>query len=197
MPVFNPSKPNLAHLKDVESLVEDGSLAQYRGTGIISRWIQYATTGCHSHSAMIRRNGRGCDVLQIREFQGGSARPLESEVNRYPGMIDVFTLDLERWPEFNVRGALKYMRDLTGRDYGYWGVAHLALLRIPYVRRLWRFTADDARDSDSAPFCSHAVASAYRIGGGIDPVPRTPDDLVSPAHLTTSMLFKYQFTLIP
>lgn len=197
MPSFNPRKPNLAALHDVEHVIRDGWLAQYRSGSFIGWWIQGATQGFHSHSAMLRRNGRGVDVLQIREFQGGSARPLESEVDRFPGLIDVFSIDAKAFPTFNGRGACDYMRELTGRDYGYWGVTRLAFLRVPFLRRVFRFDADDAHDSGLPPFCSHAVAAASRIGGGVDPVPRTPDDLVSPHALTQSLLYKYEFSLTP
>jgi hypothetical protein len=181
----------------VEDAIEDGWIAQYRGRRIVSRMIQYATGGCHSHSAMLRRNGNGADVLDVREWVGGAARPLRSEVARYPGQIDVFAVDQRRWPEYCGRGAVRYMRELTGRDYGYAGIARLALQRIPGLRRLWAFDHDDCRESNAAPFCSHAVCAAERIGGGVDPVPRKPDDRVSPNDLTWSLLHIYQFTLIP
>ena len=196
MTAFDPRKPNLVRLHDVEFVIRDGWLAQYRSGSFIGWWIQGATQGFHSHSAMLRRNG-SVDVLQIREFQGGNAKPLSSEVARYPGLIDVFSIDAKHFPEFDGSGAVKYMRELTGRDYGYWGVVRLALLRVPFLRRLWRFDADDCHDSGMAPFCSHAVTTADRIGGGVDPVLRTPDDLVSPHHLTQSLLYSYEFTLTP
>jgi hypothetical protein len=197
MPAFSPHKPNLVRLHDVEHVIRDGWIAQYRGNSFIGWWIAGATIGFHSHSAMLRQSGGRCDILQIREFQGGNAKTLASEVARNPGRIDIFSIDAKHFPEFNGRSAVEYMRELTGRDYGYWGVLRLALLRVPLVRRLWRFDADDAHDSGQKPFCSHAVTSACRIGGGVDPVPRTPDDLVSPWMLTQSLLYHYEFTLTP
>ena len=197
MTTFDPRKPTLARLHEVQHAIRDGWIAQYRSGSFIGWWIGGATQGFHSHSAMLRRNNGAVDVLQIREFQGGNAVPLESQVAKFPGKIDVFSIDAKHFPEFDGKGAVDYMRVLTGRNYGYWGVVRLALLRVPFLRRLWRFDADDAHDSGQAPFCSHAVTSACRIGGGVDPVPRTPDDLVSPWMLTQSLLVNYEFSLTP
>ena len=194
MAVFDVSNPHLVSLQDVEPSIESGWIAQYRGTGFISRWIEYGTGGCHSHSAMLRRNGGGVDVLEIREWIGGRATPLASEVERYPGMIDVFSVD-KRFPEYRGPLAARYMRLLTGNDYGYWGVLKLGLMKLPLIRRLWPFDTDDLLRTNAAPFCSHAVCAAMRLGGNVDPVPRKRDDRVSPNDLTWSCALFYEFTL--
>jgi hypothetical protein len=191
---FDPKNPKLIPYRELEPFIENGWLAQYRGREFLSRWIQAASVGCHSHSGMLRTidgNGHRVDLLDITENRNGAAVPFEDEVRRYSGLIDVFRPDLDRWPEFNQRGAVNYMRILTGRKYGWRGVIRMYFLRFPVVRSFLHTSTDDLLDADKAPFCSHAVCSAYRVGGGIDPVPRRPDDLVTPNDLTCSMFFEY------
>jgi hypothetical protein len=174
-----------------------GDILQYRGSTIISEWIRFATHGVHSHSAMLRIDSLGrADVLEIREFVGGRAVPLLGHVMQFNGRIDVFRPRVDVFKDYDAVSATDVMRDLTSRPYGYLGIARLAVQRIPFAWRLVRLETRDVIDGDgAAPFCSHAVCHACREGGGVDPVPRKPDDLVTPADLTWSLLFDYVCTL--
>ncbi len=99
------------------------------------------------------------------------------------------------------------MKGKTGHEYDYKGLVRAALLHLPLVRAaLWRLPGlrflalPDLRDQDPnermrPEFCSAAVASAYRHGAGIDPVPNLNDRLTEPSDLARSPLFAYQFTL--
>jgi len=197
---FDPQKPRFVKLAEAAPIIGNAWLAQYRGSGLISRLIQYGTGGVHSHTAMFKRDcATGCvDVLELREFIGGRSTPIDYQVQQYPGQIDVFSPDVERWPEFNPSLAVYYMRKLTCKPYGYWGVARLALQKVPLLWRCWPLdVSDNPAKPCAAPFCSHAVVTAYREGGRVDPVPRKPDHLVTPNDLTWSLLFHYEFTLIP
>lgn len=194
----DPSTRLLLSIADAEDRIGNAWLAQYRGTGWISKLIQYGTGGPYSHSAMLRKDSKHVDVLELREFIGGRSTPLEAQVARWPGMIDVFSPDYERWPLFDSVGAVEVMRHLTGREYGYTGVARLALAKVPLLWRCWPLETDEFTDvieNTGAPFCSHAVCSACRIGGGVDPCPRKADARVTPNDLTWSLFFKYEFTL--
>ena len=207
MPVFDPKQPYYLGYRDALAatrpdgswLIGNGALIQYRSKSLVSWGIRSFTNGCHSHSAMARRNKDGSlDVLELREFIGGRAVPLDGHVQRMPAQLDVFVPDLERWPEANPDGAVAYMRELTNRDYGYTGVLRLFLMRLPFLRWLWRYDQVDARDSKKPPFCSHAVSIAWAIGGNVVPVLRKSCDLVTPAELTCSWFFsEYVGTLVP
>jgi hypothetical protein len=202
MPQFDPHNPVLVPLDKAMPRIGNAWLAQYRGSGFISRMIQYGTGGPHSHTAMLRKpDGTDyVDVLELREFIGGRAVTLESQVAKYPGRIDVFSPDVKRFPEFSPSLAAFTMRRLTSRPYGYLGCLRLALRKVPLLWRLWPLDVSDLRElpeKTGAPFCSQALCTAYREGGRVDPVPRKPDDLVTPNDLTWSLLFKYEFTLIP
>ncbi len=191
---FDVDNPTYMRFRDAK--LENGDILQYRGSGLISSWIRFATHGVHSHSAMLRVDEfQHHDVLEIREFKGGRAVPLVGEVEKYPGRIDVFRPRDELF-HYNRIKAVEAMRELTARDYGYWGIARLAAQRVPFLWRFLRTSTKDIEDKGTAPFCSHAVALACRAGN-VDPVPRKPDDLVTPADLTNSLLFDYRCTLVP
>lgn len=178
--------------------IRSGDVLQYRGQGWISSMIQLGSQGVHSHSAIARVDMLGrADVLEVRELKGGRAVPLLGEVEKHPGRIDVFRPRLDVFA-FDIEAAVDMMRTLTSRSYGYAGVARLAIQRLPLLWRLSRLqTADVVAGNESrSPFCSHAVAIAC-TAGGVDPVPRKPDDAVTPADLTTSLLFEYVCTLVP
>lgn len=196
---FPPTQVTWAKYADVEGELQDGWIAQYRGYGYLSGLVQHGTGGCHSHSAMLCRVNGHVDVMELREFIGGRRQPLEGHVERWPGQIDVFSINRARFPEFNARGAVRYMRGLTARPYGYLGVSRLALRHVPLLWRFWPLVLQDydVLATRGAPFCSHAVCTACRVGGGVDPVPRKADHLVSPNDLTWSLLFQYEFTLTP
>ena len=200
MPNFDPRHLHLMPYDAAAPQIENASLLQYRGNAFFSRLIQIGTLGVHSHSAMVRRNGcNRIDVLEMVEHAGGRAQPLDGHVERRPGRIDVFRICREKWPEFDPDGAVSYMRDLTSRRYGTWGILRLATMRCFGARLYWLlrgFPYDDTAGYDANPFCSWAVSTAYRLGGGVDPVPRKPDYLTTPNDLTWSLFFEYQFTLV-
>ena len=64
------------------------------------------------------------------------------------------------------------MRRKAGKQYGYWALFGAAVLHMPLLRLLIRpDTRDNGHDPRLPEFCSQAVASADRVGGGVDPVP--------------------------
>lgn len=197
MATFDTKNLNFVTPEYAASKIQSGWIAQYRGSSWISNWIRYATGGVHSHSAMLRREGELIDVLEFREGKGGRAIPFFGECRKESGMIDIFSVNLEAFPHFDGNGAALVMREMTSRDYGYRGIVRMLLQKIPFIRRLYALDMNDEQllTGDDAPFCSHGVCSAARIGGKQDPVPRKPDSHVSPNDLTWSLLYNYEFTV--
>lgn len=201
MTAFDARDPLLVSYADARPILRNGDLAQFRSRSLLSYLIRVGSFGVHSHSAMIRRNGDDrIDLLEMYEFAGGRARPLDACVAEAPGLIDIFRPNTDRWPELDLQGATNHMRLLTGKRYGRAGLLLLAGMRAVGLRFALHslvYNTDDAAECSRPPFCSHAVCEAYRIGGHVDPVPRTPDYMVVPAQLTTSLLFDYLCTLTP
>lgn len=174
--------------------VADGDLLLWRRGGLIAS----AGRGQHSHAAKAAWWGDDLFCLEVREWHGGRAVTLESQVRKFPGRIDLYHANpANRWPEYDRIRSTQWMRRLTGCDYGYAAVLAAALLHLPFLRWAVRAnTCDDAIDR-RPPFCSQACAMADRIGGGVDPVPHLADRLTEPADLARSPFYQYAFTLVP
>ena len=186
--------PKLVRYRDVRSRIADADLLLYR------RWgpIAVAGRGIHSHAAKAAWWHEDLFCLEVRELTGGRAVTLSSQVERFPGRIDVYEVNPDdRWPEYNRAGSLRVMRRLAGCDYGYASLIMAAMLHLPVVRWLVRPDVDDEAWERRPPFCSQACAMADRIGGGVDPVKHLADRFTEPADLARSPFYRYRFTLIP
>lgn len=188
------SAVNYLPLAVARRLVRDGDLLLFRRRGLIS----IAGRGEHSHAAKAAWWQSDLFCLEVREWHGGRAVTLASQVRRFPGRIDVFQANpAERWPEYDRAAATRVMRQWAGCAYGYAGVAAAALLHLPFVRLLAKPDLCDGEPSGRPPFCSQACAVADRTGGGVDPVPHLADRLTLPADLARSPFYQYLFTLVP
>lgn len=181
----------LVRLADVKQELRDGDLLLFRRRGLIS----IAGRGVHSHAAKLAWWGDTPFCLEVREWFGGRAVTLESQVNRRPGRIDLFRANPDgRWPEYDAAAATRYMRRLAGCDYGYASVVEAALLHLPIVRMCVTAEVEDKAVSRRPPFCSQACAMADRLAGSVDPAPYLADRLTEPADLARSPFYEYQFT---
>lgn len=172
----------------------DGDLLLFRRRGLIS----IAGRGDHSHAAKAAWWGDDLFCLEVREWYGGRAVTLESQVRKYPGRIDLYrTNPDDRWPEYDRARAITWMRRLAGCDYGYTAVLAAAMLHLPIVRLAVRAEVEDSAVDRRPPFCSQACVMADRVGGGVDPVPHLADRLTEPADLARSPFYQYACTLVP
>ena len=167
---------NILPYEEARQIIKTGWLAQFRGRGWVASIIQRATGGLHSHSGIVQRNNGTVDLLEVREFKGGRRVPLKGQAEN--NIIDIFSVRDDIFP-IDIAKTIESMREMTGKNYGYLGVTRLVLQRIPLLWRLWPLDVDDGDEMPSAPFCSHAVCAAYRMGG-VDPVPYKKDCCVTP-----------------
>ena len=189
---------HLVPFKDARKRLFDGDLLLFRRRPYsLGSLIAIAGRGVHSHAGKIAWWGDEPFCVEVREWYGGRAVTLASQVRKYPGRIDVFRTNPKfRWPRYNRLAAVRYMRRLAGCDYGYASVLSASLLHLP-VARLWaRPTTDDQQIATRPPFCSQAVVMADRIAGGVDPVPHLADRLTEPADLAQSPFYEYSMTLV-
>ena len=179
-------------LADGRPQIADGDLLLFRRHGLIA----IAGRGDHSHAAKAAWWGDDLFCLEVREWHGGRAVTLRSQVHKYPGRIDLYHANpTNRWPEYDRTRATTMMRRLAGCDYGYVAVLAAAMLHLPFVRLAVRAEIDDDAIDRRPPFCSQACAMVDRVGGGVDPVPHLADRLTEPADLARSPFYEYQFTL--
>lgn len=160
--------------------------------------ISIAGLGEYSHAmkAVWWRGDLMC--CEVREWHGGRAVTLASQVRRYPGQIDVYqTNPDDLYSDFDRLGSARFSRRLCGCDYGYRSVLAASLLHLPLVRYFVHPDVEDEARDYRPPFCSQACVMADRIGGGVDPVPHLADRLVDPSRLSNTPFYKYDFTLVP
>lgn len=183
----------LVRLSEAAEQIRDSDLLLFQRRGLIS----IAGRGIHSHAAKAIWWGDSLMCVEVREFHGGRAVLLKSQVEKFPGRIDVFQTNPTNLAEYDRAGATRFMRELAGSPYGYGHVLWAALLHTPVLRIFCRPQLKDTDLNGKPPFCSEAVAMADRIGGGVDPVPNLADRLTEPADLARSKFYKYRFTLQP
>src|SRR5260221_14371473 len=95
--------------RDARRQVRDSDLLLFRRRGLIS----IAGRGDHSHAAKAAWWGTDLFCLEIREWHGGRAVTLSSQVRRFPGQIDLYRANPDdRWPEYNRDKATQFMRRL-------------------------------------------------------------------------------------
>jgi len=191
--MLTPSQLHVVSLASAARTIRDGDLLLFRGHGLIA----IAGRGAHSHAAKAAWWGDELFCLEVREWHGGRAVTLASQVRKRPAQIDVYHANpADRWPEYDPTQATTFMRQLAGCDYGYMAVVAAAMLHLPLVRMAVRAELEDAGVDRRPPFCSQACAMADRLGGGVDPVPHLADRLTEPADLARSPFYQYACTLV-
>ncbi len=173
-------------------------LFKKRKVGFLDGMIAIAGRGVYSHAAKAAWWKNDLFCLEVREFHGGRAVCLSSQVKRHPGRIDVYRPNADnRWPSYDAEASVATMKRYAGDDYGYVNVIGTALTHLPFVRIFVRPDVNDTRCQKNKypPFCSEAVATAERLGGGVDPIPHLADRFSEPSDLARSPFYKYLFTL--
>jgi len=149
----NQTQHNMVRLLQYAATIRDGDLLLFRGRCVLSRLIGIAGRSEYTHAARAVWWGDLLFCCEVRELKGGRAVTLESQVRKYPGQIDVFgTNPGLRWREYDRGGAVRYLRQLAGCDYGYFNVLKAAMRHVP----LWRFLMwpemDDKQWTSRLPF---------------------------------------------
>lgn len=176
----------------------NGDLLLFRGQGLIARAIGTAGRSRYTHAGMALVCHGVPLCLEMREFRGGRAVTLASQVKRFPGRIDLFTPSEAFARLYQRESAAQFMLLKTGHQYNYRGLWKAAWLHLPFIR--WLVSPDmrdDAPANGMPDYCSQAVANAARLGGQVDPVPGLADRLTEPADLARSHLWRYACTLVP
>jgi len=178
--------------------IHNGDLLLFRASKwFTSRAIAIAGRGHWSHVGMAAWWGSRLICLEVREWKGGRAVTLASQVARYPGKIEVFhvkpefcgayvntTKRMKQYDRLKVIGA---MIDMTGCDYGWWHLLGAAVRHLP-VLRLFTKPVTNGDVGKHPPFCSEACSIAARLHGP-DPVPQLANRMTCPSDLARSMLW--------
>lgn len=153
----------LTDFDDARPRIGNGYLCLLRRPGL----IPWGSAGYSSHAmpAVWREDDQGertLAVAEAREFYGVRCVTLRSQVERYPGRIDVYRPLCD--PEIRERAATIAFRQ-CGHAYGYAATAEAALLRMPLVRALLRYNPPRPTDPPArwidAKNCSFHYAWCY------------------------------------
>jgi hypothetical protein len=179
----------------VRHRIADADVLLWRRRSLIS----IAGRGDHSHASMAGWWDDHLMNLEIREWIGGNAKTLSSQVARHPGRIDVFGLVGATLEQRQI--ILDAMKGKTGHDYNYRGILLVSLLHLPGMRLLARPDTSDSCSREpeqrlGPEFCSQAVDDACRRGL-FRLVRNLANRITEPADLARSARLAYKFTLIP
>jgi hypothetical protein len=185
---------------EAKQYIQEADVLLFRGKGLMSWLIKRYGSGVHSHAAMTHWDDDTLQCVEFREFKGGRAVSLKSQIETHPDNVDVFrAANLIEYKDEHyeltdeVRDKISdVMLQNTGLPYGWKNFWKLAKHYAPFSRLAKQNIKDD--DPTDVFVCSTAVVHAYRREY-LDPVPYLADAAVTPADLARSCLFKYQFTI--
>lgn len=196
---------------DAEKLIEEGDVLLFRHGEFpsIGWWISMYTGGAYSHVGVAHRHDEHLFCVEFREFIGGRAVSLATQVKKFPNTIDVFRpakkisnavledeavkyIDREFSPEIAKEITGTVIR-LTGQNYGWYNIWKIVQYYIPILRLTRERSLKDTLEA-TIFVCSTAVAHAFRKHY-YDPVNFVPDDITTPVDLSRSPIFNYLFTI--
>lgn len=198
---------------DAQDLLKEGDILLFRGTGLISYFIQRVGRGPYSHvgiASSYRPNGKVIwECVEFREWKGGRAINLERYVDQNSGLIDVYRAESRRevpvYREgrvytkniyFNGRDVTEVMRKLTGLPYGWHRIWSIMQIKIPVLRMFGSLEKiyDDTMKELVYPVCSTAISHAF-AKYGYDLTPNRSDEYMEPSDISRSSSLHYLFTL--
>ena len=150
-------------------------IALHRGTGLISRLIQWQQRGEWSHASVILRSGA---VIESREFIG--VRQLPKLVAAKGELIHVFNVECTDEQADKIEAFLKAQ---IGKKYDY-----------PMVFGFVSRSDTEGTASDGKWFCSEVAFAGFQAGG-INLLARIEPFKVSPPHLSYSPLMQFDYAI--
>lgn len=219
-------KISLSYL-DALSLVQEGDVLLFRGSGITGALIQRAGEGQYSHVGIA--SWAQSKILECVEFRegnplfrlifggnsggGGRSVSLFNEVNKYPGRIDVYrpvehfaiySFDKKfkkvgyKRTKFDGYKVTQVMRSMTGLPYGWKRIYWMAKKKLAGLRLFYNMS--DLVD-DTVKDVIYPVCStalAYSFSvNGYDLVNHRSDEYTEPSDFARSSRLSYLFTLVP
>ncbi len=195
-------------LSEVAHEIWDADQLLYRNKGFpsdgpLSAMVRIAGRSDYSHSAkairLVNKKDSTLFVVETREWEGAGIAALATQVEKYPGQIDVFRTNPHNFTEYSRTAAADFIRRYEGARYGYGAVLRASLDFLPVVRWLGKheYNLDNGNKKEKWPFCSQLCTMADDLGGGFDPVPNLANWITLPGDQARSLFYRYMFTLVP
>lgn len=181
---------SILNYEDIRELIKNGDVLLYRGTGIFSRLIIWASrrkiklekrhTKSHIEFAVWWQNR----LMALGAVgKGVIPTPLSNNVKNYHGTVELYKADLSD----------------TQRDI----IMHYALMQLgkkysrlrKMIKLGWMLITGKGRDKRDAyrevneMKCSHYVSGGYNLAGA-DPVKGLSDEDITPSEIAQSRIFK-------
>lgn len=190
--------------RHIRPYLENGDMMVLRNPGSVGWFTR--SPGSHIGTLAWRESDDQATLLvaESREFKGGRCVSFKSQVEQYPGLIDVYR-PTSGCPT-NVRErAATIAVNWAGHSYNYPGIWDQFIAGLPIARymaeRLWkkRFDFNDMTLSDwhAAKYCSQLYGWSYRRAAyelGLilewDVAPGIGDKWITPGHLMHSGAFQ-------
>lgn len=210
-------KKILRKYSQVRTDIWEADILLFRGSGFFSKLIKIASKGEYSHVGLASwqwaKNQRGVfipknlELIEFREFKGGRVVNLSTQIDAYPGLIDVYrpARKMQRfsvehpsgeWTCLNPIEVTNTMRLMTGLPYGWKRIWLLARESLLGTRIVFAPNIDDEYVAKTYPVCSGAVCRSFRKSA-FDLVKNKSDDECDPSDISRSVALSYLFTLIP
>lgn len=181
---------------EIQPKMQSGDLILFRPAGghgfgaLFSRLICIGGRNPTSHVGLVIRI-KGDPSIRLGEMviKGGRCDPLRDSVKKYPGQFVWKPTNVDRYPEYDGKGAARYMMILTAMPYGFLSIVKAAMLHLPFVRMLVKPDLSDDTITRYPPFCSQAVSRAALHGGGEDCVEHLSNRLTEPGDCDRSALW--------
>ncbi len=180
----------LAAYNQYRDQMKDGDVLLFKGSGVLSRIIQWKTKSAYSHAGLVVWwNGR----LMVLEAVGKGVRatPISYNLKKYAGGIDYFRC-VDYIPTGNRKKMVAFAQLQLGKEYD-------TKRLIAFFFKLLRGERLGIKESDKEQntyFCSEYVSEVYEVAD-IDLVEERSSQFTSPDKLADSQKLEFVGTLTP
>jgi hypothetical protein len=152
----------------------------FSGRGPFSRILRWGSDSHYSHCGIASWEAGRLMVFHA-VVRGVHHEPASTAVRNYTGRVDWHALTGHEAPSVDRAGVITEARKHLHKPFAWGGMFHL-------MWQVFRGGYRQGRDTRrvKAMFCSWYVSHCYRVGGGLDLVPMSPDRCTSPAMIERS-----------
>jgi hypothetical protein len=200
--IHDPMKPRAVPYSLARTLIQEGDIGLCRPSGsIIGKAIEQFDRDLglpeYTHATMFGYAGTCLMIGETLEGRGGRIIAASAEVQRYPGVYDVFRpkcWEKSEGTELDRAAAWGFVCRASGAKYGVRFLPRAWIRRrLPWMQHIVR-PIPNSDDPQYPRDCSALQHAALRIGDG--PQVREYDADVVPADLTNPSVFSYLMTLV-
>jgi hypothetical protein len=177
------TKPRILRYEEIRDQIKNGDVLMYKGRGLISSIIQWATRSPYSHAGIAARWNERLMVLEAKG-RGVVASPFSRNVKEYRGDVEWFSCIREISEEGRLNMVI-FAQEELGKHYGRLKTIWLGL-RTLFERDMEK---RDRLKKESKLFCSEYVAQIYN-SIGMDLKKQRSDRFMRPGDIAESPLLE-------